>query len=199
MQITTLAIIFTWITLESAAAQESCGIYPPAVRSLGYGGMLDCELKAIGARALWRGLKGDEVQVTRLTFGEGHLRLFRTVTITELRDGSAVLKVDGDNLVDNAFTDIRPLRRRTIKLTKGEIARLNALGEASGTWAFETGTWDREGLFLHCQVLDLERINAAGYRSASVNISCNRPQKLMPFVLEVMRLAKMREQQALIY
>ncbi len=45
---------------------------------------------------------------------------------------------------------------------------------------------------MHCQTLDMERVNAAGYRVSVVNIGCNQPKKLTPFVDEVVRLAKMK-------
>ncbi|MFN3864077.1 MAG: hypothetical protein ACK4RT_07330 [Erythrobacter sp.] len=74
------------------------------------------------------------------------------------------------------------------------MARLSALAQQSGTFDHAVGTWDRsaegeEGIYLHCQTLDMERVDAGGYRLSSANIGCNRPARLMPLVDEVIRLA----------
>jgi len=114
--------------------------------------------------------------------------------ITALPDGSGRLEVVGGGFkrrdVRSLWVDLRPVRRR---LSPEALAGLTALAEQSGTFDHAVGTWDQgpdgeEELFLHCQTLEMERVDAAGYRFSSVNIGCNQPQKLMPLVDEVIRL-----------
>jgi hypothetical protein len=37
-------------------------------------------------------------------------------------------------------------------------------------------------MYLHCEILEMERADTSGYRYSSVNISCNRPRKLEPLL-----------------
>ena len=57
-----------------------------------------------------------------------------------------------------------------INLTSDDLARLDKLAEEAGAFEFERSSWDGEGLYLHCQTLDIERANPAGYRVSVVNI-----------------------------
>ena len=65
---------------------------------------------------------------------------------------------------------------------------IDRLAGASGTFDFDVGSWDDEEIYLHCQSLAMERANHAGYRFSSVNIGCNRPEKLAPLVAKVIDL-----------
>ena len=71
------------------------------------------------------------------------------------------------------------------------MSKLNALAAQSGVWEFDIGSWDGDELYMHCQLLEMERANRAGYNYSSVNIGCNHPAKLMPLVDEVVRLAEL--------
>jgi hypothetical protein len=131
----------------------------------------------------------------RFTFSSGHSLFWRSVTITRRADGTGLLEVVGGgrrNHDDRSpWIDLKPKRR---KLSAEQTAALSTLADQSGTFDHEVGTWDRspdgeDEIFLHCQTLELEQGNAAGYRFSSANIGCNRPAKLMPLVDAVIRLA----------
>lgn len=173
---------------------ESCGIYPPDVPF--YGGWSGCDLKRLRQPALWKGLPDGAQQVTRLTFTDGHVFFWRTVTITHYANGKGELTVRGTSRPSPVRPPMPAVVRRTIKLSAEDLARIDRLAEAAGVFEFERGSWDRNGdgeeIYMHCQTLDMERANAAGYRVSVVNIGCNQPKKLMPFVNEVVRLAKMK-------
>ncbi len=180
--------------LQAEPDSESCGLFPPDMPF--YGGFSGCALKRAGQPPLWKGLPKGAEQVIRLTFTDGHAFFWRSVTIARKTDGTGVLTVIGTSRP----TRIRPpmpeaVRRRT-KLSQDDIVRLDRLADEAGVFEFERGTWDANGadgdIYLHCQTLDMERANAAGYRVSVVNIGCNQPKKLMPFVNEVVRLAKMK-------
>ncbi|MEO9130497.1 MAG: hypothetical protein ABI240_04750 [Sphingomonas sp.] len=156
---------------------NSCGMYPDGVNT-GYSG---CILREAGEKPLWhrpsrRGVR----QQIRLTFTEGHLAYTKLIDFEERADGSGIIR-------------LRTLRRksdsgsiessRTIHhVTSAEVATINRLGSASDTWDQPIGSWDGDELFLHCETLDMERRVLDGYSFSSVNISCNQPEKLMPFV-----------------
>ncbi|MEE4315554.1 MAG: hypothetical protein V2I74_01085, partial [Erythrobacter sp.] len=143
---------------------------------------------------LWQGLPDGAGQVMRFTFTSGHALFWRSVTITARPDGDGVLEVVGGDFarrdIRSPWVDLKPKRRR---LSRKSMAALNALAEQSGTFDHEVGTWhsgDPPGtIYLHCQTLELERADAAGYRFSSINIGCKRPAKLMLLVDEVIRLA----------
>ncbi|HMT44283.1 MAG TPA: hypothetical protein PKA59_06990, partial [Chakrabartia sp.] len=72
-------------------------------------------------------------------------------------------------------------------------AAVNRLAVESGTFDFAAGSWDdMQEVYVHCQLLEMERADASGYRYSSINIGCNQPKKLMPFVEHVMALAKIK-------
>ena len=179
-----------------AAAADDCQMLPPAVREAeAYAGYSASRMCEAGLKPLWKGVPEGAAQVMRFTFSSGHAMFWRSVTITTLPDGSGRLEVVGGGFerrdVRSPWIDLKPVRRR---LKADDIAALTALAGQSGTFDHEVGTWDRrpdgeEEIFLHCQTLELERADAAGYRFSSVNIGCNRPDKLMPLVDAVIRLA----------
>jgi len=179
----------------AAAAEADCQMLPPAVSGAGvYSGYSESRMCAAGLKPLWQGVPDGAAQVMRFTFSSGHAFFWRSVAITALPDGSGRLEVVGGGFkrrdVRSLWVDLRPVRRR---LSPEALAGLTALAEQSGTFDHAVGTWDQgpdgeEELFLHCQTLEMERVDAAGYRFSSVNIGCNQPQKLMPLVDEVIRL-----------
>ena len=177
-----------------ARAQERCGIYPDIVYEQAlYRAFSACDLKKLGEPVLWQGLPADTRQVTRFVFTEGHGAFLRVVRITEFADGTAEMRVRGMGRTGENFRETRE-RGRRIRLSADTIARIEALAAQADAWKYEVGTWDNQEngephLFLHCQLLEMERANGEGYRYSSVNISCNRPAKLMPLVDEVARLA----------
>lgn len=180
----------------AAAETRECEILPPEVSETAlYAGFSESRMCDAGLKPLWQGVPDGAEQVMRFTFSSGHALFWRSVTITQLPDGSGRLEVVGGGYgrrgVRSPWVDIRKVRRR---LAADDLAKLIDLANQSGTFEHAVGTWDRsvnaEGeIFLHCQTLELERADAAGYRFSSVNIGCNRPPALMPLVDEVIRLA----------
>lgn len=169
---------------------EGCGIFPPDMPF--YGGWSGCRLKELNLPALWKGLPKDAAQITRLTFTDGHAYFFRTVTITRRTDGSGFLTVDGTSRATSIRPAMPAVVRRSFKLTPDDLVRIDRLAEEAGAFKFERGSWDGEEMYMHCQTLDMERVNAAGYRVSVVNIGCNQPAKLMPFVRAVVQFAKLK-------
>ncbi|WP_086607355.1 hypothetical protein [Erythrobacter donghaensis] len=177
-----------------AAAADDCEILPPQVRERAvYAGFSAKRMCEAGLKPLWQGLPDGAGQVMRFTFTSGHDLFWRSVTITARPDGSGYLEVVGGGFVRrdirSPWVDLKPKRRR---LSRKSMAALNTLAEQSGTFDYEVGTWHAgdppDTLYVHCQTLELERADAAGYRFSAVNIGCKRPEKLMPLVDEVIRL-----------
>lgn len=193
-----IALPFLVLALSAAAAAdeptEFCGIFPPDMPF--YGGWAGCDLKKLRQPALWRGLPKGAEQVIRLTFTDGHTFFWRSVTITRLADGTGLMTVLGTSRPTSIRPPMREKVHRRMRLSAEDLARIDRLADEAGVFDLERGSWDRvgdgEAIYLHCQTLDMERINAAGYRVSVVNIGCNQPRKLMPFVREVVRLAKMK-------
>jgi hypothetical protein len=178
----------------AAAAPKDCRILPPNVReSAVYAGFSESRMCEAGLKPLWQGLPEGAAQVMRFTFSSGHALFWRSVTIIQLPDGSGRMEVVGGGFerrdVRSSWVDLRPVRQR---LKADDIAALTALAEQSSAFDHEVGTWHADDppgtLYLHCQTLELERVDAAGYRFSSVNIGCKRPARLMPLVDEVIRL-----------
>lgn len=182
------AVGFGWSTPGEAA---TCEIIPESVsQSSAYSGFAESRMCKAGLPALWKGLPEGVVSTMRFTFTSGHSMFFRTVTITEFTNGKNRLEVVGGGHVKRdvrtAWQDIRPVRR---KLSAEDLASIRALTEETGAFEHEIGTWDKRDnnmeIFLHCQLLEMERMDAQGYRFSSVNIGCNRPKRLMPLVDEI--------------
>ncbi len=195
-----IALPFLALALSAAAAaegrEEFCGIFPPDMPF--YGGWSGCNLKQLRQPALWRGLPEGAEQVIRLTFTDGHTFFWRSVTITRKADGTGLMTVLGTSRPTSIRPPMKEKVHRRMRLSPEDLARIDRLAEEAGTFDFERGTWDGTGddneeIYMHCQTLDMERINAAGYRVSVVNIGCNQPKKLMPLVNEVVRLAKMKQ------
>ena len=179
-----------------AAAKDDCQMLPPAVgEAQVYSGHSASRMCEAGLKPLWQGVPEGAAQVMRFTFSSGHALFWRSVTITQLPDGSGRMEVVGGGFerrdVRSPWVDLRPVRRR---LSADALATLAALAQQSGTFDNAIGTWDERAdgearIFLHCQTLDMERADPAGYRFSSINIGCNRPAALMPLIDEVIRLA----------
>lgn len=172
---------------------SECGTFPASVRRYTiYGGMSDCYLSRIGEKPLWRDLAEDHVQTLRFTFVHGHALFFRSVRIDTLPDGSGRMVVDGTNRRASIRQESKRIGPHTVQLSGEEMAQIDRLVAQPGTFEHEIGTWDKtdgDTLYMHCQTLDLERADADGYRTSSVNIGCNHPNKLMPLIEEIVRLA----------
>jgi hypothetical protein len=168
----------------SANAEEGCDVYPPEV-TLGYS---DCVLRDAVEKPLWRSaLERGVLQEIRFTYTEGHLAYTNIIHVTQHVDGRAILRF-------RSFRRQRDGRRTLIadrirRLSANEVGMVDRLGTASGTWEHRIGSWDGDELYMHCETLDMERATSAGYRYSSVNIGCNKPEKLMPFVNFVTQLA----------
>lgn len=181
-----------------------CGMLPPSVTSsLAYSGWSACEMRKADQKPIWNGLPPGTKQVTRFIFTQGHGLFYRAITITELEDGTNQLKVSGTRNPRGRAGDEQKIRSIRRKLSPDIVSEINALADKAGAFEFEAGTWDNEtgeegeegeevGIYLHCQLLEMERANPQGYRFSSVNIGCNQPEKLMPLVREIVRQAKMK-------
>lgn len=169
-------------------AAEGCGMYPEAVyETVIASGWSDCDLKDAGEPTLWQKIPNELKQVTRFVFTEGHGSFFRFVTITEKLDGTGEMKIGGADHDKRDHATRLPHRSR--QLSREQISRLNALGAQSDPWKFDVGSWDGDEIYMHCQLLEMERANADGYRYSSVSIGCSHPTKLMPLADEIVRLA----------
>ena len=184
---------FAWTTPATAA---TCEIIPESVsQSDAYAGFSESRMCDAGLEPLWKGLPEGVASTMRFTFTSGHSMFFRTVTITEFSDGTGRLEVVGGGHVKRdvrtAWHDMRPLRR---KLSVEDLTSIRTLAEQTGAFEHEIGTWDKRDndmeIFLHCQLLEMERADARDYRFSSVNIGCNRPNKLMPLVDEIIARGK---------
>ena len=182
-----LALAFT--PAAGKAGESGCGTYPAHVVASLYSGWSGCQMKRDGHKPLWQGLPAGTAQVTRFVFTEGHGLFYRVITMTEAADGTANLIVSGSQLRRSVRQSQRRMAPRRVRLTEQQVARIGRLGEETGAWDFAEGSWDGDGIYMHCQVLDMERANVGGYQHSSVNIGCNKPQKSMPLVDEIIRLA----------
>jgi hypothetical protein len=179
--------IAIFVAASTAGASDGCGTYPKDVfEKTISAGWSDCELKIAGEHPLWKKIPDAGTRITRFVFTEGHTSFFRFVTITEKPDGTGELKVGGGDRSERS----RVFRRS--RLSTDQISKLNLLAMQSGAWKFEIGSWDGDEIYMHCQLLEMERADAKGYRYSSVNIGCNHPTKLMPFVNEVVRVAGLK-------
>lgn len=186
------AVLIAALLAAPAMAQPNeakCELLPKNVREAAvYSGFSESRMCDAGLPPLWKGLPENTASVMRFTFSSGHSMFWRTVTITQLSDGSARLDVVGGDFarpdVRSPWRDLKPVRRT---LSADELASVQKLASDAGAFEHEIGTWDKrpEGsteIFLHCQLLEMERVDSAGYRFSSVNIGCNRPSRLMPLV-----------------
>ena len=181
--------VMTFSCAGKSLAAGSCGTYPKAVyEKTMSAGWSDCDLKKIGEQPLWEKLPSGHTTILRFVFTEGHGSFFRFVTISEHPDGTGQLKVGGGDRGKRA----RIFRRST--LSSDQISTLNSLGSQSDAWKFDVGSWDGDEIYMHCQFLEMEKADAEGYRYSSINIGCNHPGKLMPFVNEVVRLSGLKSE-----
>lgn len=195
-----LALATAMLACAGSAKADDCGTFPKEVREQSiYGGFADCALKKLGEPPLWKGLPSGTAQVMRFTFTDGHALFFRAVTIIERQDGTTELIAVGTQRRSGIGTPERRLPVHRRRLSAEQIARIHQLAEQAEPWNFAVGTWDGDEAYLHCQTLDMERANAAGYRFSSVNISCNQPSKLMPLVHEIASLAGLQIDGAVFY
>lgn len=186
-----------WLTSPATARDGLCEIISEEVRaSSAYSGYSESRMCKAGLPALWKGLPDNAQSVMRFTFSSGHSMFFRTVTITQRTDGSARLDVVGGGFarrdVRTPWRDMKPVRK---KLSADRFASVRTQASDAGAFDHAIGSWDQrpEGsneIFMHCQLLEMERIDATGYRFSSVNIGCNRPKRLMPLVDAVIDLGK---------
>ena len=173
-----------------APASDRCGMYPDAVYATIYGAWSDCLLREIGEKPLWHGVTRREYrQQIRFTFTQGHAAYTKIIDFAERPDRTGVVEFRTVVREDGVAT-VRERRRYAI--SAADVAKLDALGESTGAWHFTTGSWDDDEMYMHCQMLDMERINAEGYRYSSVNIGCNHPARLMPLVDFLTSLAKLQ-------
>jgi len=157
-----------------------CGMYPAAVYELTYSAWADCRLRGVGEKPLWGGVTNPRYhQQARFTFNDGHMRYTKVINFVELSNGTGLIELK-TVVPDDGQLDVRD--RRRVKLSAQDVLRFNELARASDAWKFETGSWDGAEMYLHCEVLEMERADTSGYRYSSVNISCNRPRKLEPLL-----------------
>lgn len=193
-----LTLPLLWLAIPAtapAAGEDSrCGIYPKAVADLVYGGFSACVMRDLGEKPLWTGLEPKYRRQMRFAYTNGQAPGLRVIDFVELPDGSGKISLKAAKWKpgeEPAFSVDRSWR-----VSPADVAMLNRLGEESDAWKFEIGSWDGEDLYVDCDTLDMERIDAAGYRYSSVNISCNHPNKLMPLLEFVASLAKLKRDEA---
>ncbi len=175
-----------------AVAEETQRFFPPKVWSgVYYAGMGLSALEWLREKPIWHGLEDGLVRQTRFVFADGHPNKTRILHIRERVDGSGTLHVFS---IDEGPRKPRRIDRRSvIKLDAASVATINRLVAESGTFDFEVGSWDdKDDIYVHCQTLQLERMDVGGYRYSSLNIGCNQPAKLMPLVEHVMALARIK-------
>ena len=169
-------------------------MFPAEVHDLTYAGWSDCFLRGVGEQPLWKGpIKRGTRQQIRFIFTDGHFRYVRVINFTELADGTGRIERKTILRAGSRY-NVEDTRRR--KVSAAEVERLNDLAATSDAWKFQTGSWDGEEVYLHCQTLDMERADPAGYRFSSVNISCNRPRKLEPLLEFITSLAGLKPDKA---
>ena len=191
-----LILPLMWLAMPSAAPAEQgpndqyCGMYPPEISDTGYGGFSSCQLKDLGEKPLWKGLNPKYRQQIRLTYTNGQQPGFRVIDFVERPDGTGRIRMreswwaPGDEpevTIDTSFW-----------VSAADVAKINALGAESTAWQLPMSTWDRNEIYMHCDTLDMERIDAAGYRYSFINISCNQPKRLMPFLAHMAKLARLK-------
>jgi hypothetical protein len=177
---------------QGPGSARNCGTYPPEVYQQVYTAFADCWLRQMGEKPLWKSrLTAHYPQQIRFTFVDGHLSYAQVIDFVEFADGSGRVKLktvrprgaDGKLTVEV---------RRNARVSPEDVGRLNALAASSEVWKFEIGSWDGDEIYVHCQTLDMERIDSAGYRFSSVNISCNRPRNPEPLLDHLTGLAGLK-------
>lgn len=169
-----------------AFAKAKRTFFPEAVYNQVYAAWAEEQLKHVGEKPLWHGVEGKGIaRQTRFMFVDGHPNKTRILHIRERVDGTGTMGVF--SLDDHPF---RVERRDVIDLSKDQIGVFTALIAQAGAFEFELGSWDGDELYMHCQLLEMERVDASGYRYSSVNIGCNQPAKLIPLIEQVMAWAK---------
>jgi len=176
-----ISILFLATSFSGLAKADDCGTYPAEVHNLVYGGFSDCTLQQAGEKPLWHGLtQSGALQQIRFTFTEGHSLYTKVINFDEQADGSGTIRLR--TIRHDPVKGLIVSSQKSRRVTSDEVAKIDSFGLSSGTWEHAIGTWDENEVFLHCETLDMERVTHEGYRFASVNISCNQPEKLMPFV-----------------
>ncbi|MEL1251486.1 hypothetical protein [Aurantiacibacter gilvus] len=186
---TTPSAISNSATHQQAGPQ--CNLLPAEVwSSTAYAGWSQGQLCNAGQGPLWQGTPDGIARITRFTFTHGHASFFRYAVISERDDGRAWIEFGGggygEDGVRSGWEALEPHRR---DLSAEDLARFNALAESTGTFEHSVGTWDGGELYMHCQLLEMERAEGSDYSFSSVNIGCNQPERLMPLVRHVMDLA----------
>jgi len=160
-----------------AHAGDRCGTYPEEVAT----GYADCILRDGGEKPLWLGgQRRGVVQEIRLTFTEGHLAYTKVIHLTQRTNGKTSIRLKTLRRARDGRVVV--ITGKSRRLSAQEVAMIDQLGSSSGTWEHRIGSWDGNEFFMHCETLDMERVTSDGYSFSSVNISCNQPQRLMPFV-----------------
>ena len=176
---------------ESKDQSGRCGMYPPSVYDLPYSAWSDCWLHKVGEKPLWNGLtKPTYLQQVRFTFTDGHMRYVKVIDLVELSEGTGLVELK--TIVPDGGGELDTRDERRIKLSAEQVKQFNQLALASDAWKFETGSWDGTDLYLHCETLEMERADRLGYRYSSVNISCNRPDRLEPLLAFVTGLVGLK-------
>jgi hypothetical protein len=179
------ALLISWSAY--ADAKDRCDTYPQEVDT----GYSDCVLRDVGEKPLWRSvLRRGVLQEIRFTFTEGHLAYTKIIHITQRANGKARIRLQ--TVRRNRAGDMIVTGDRSRRLSAKDMAMIDQLGSSSGTWDHRIGSWGGDGIDLHCETLDMERATPGGYSFASVNISCNQPERLMPFVSFVTELVGLK-------
>lgn len=185
-----LGLVGLGLVLATPAAAANCGMYPPEVYSKVHSPWSDCVLKRFGEKPLWKGLTSPKYrQQIRFTITHGHSAYVHVIDFAELLDGSGRIDVRTFYKQRRGHSE-QP--RRFYRVPAPEVATLNRLAGEAGVWELPISSWDGDEWYMHCKMLDMERVDASGFSLSSLSIGCNRPRKLMPFVSHMARLARIK-------
>lgn len=151
-----------------------------------------CDLRRVGEKPLWPALVRPNVfQQIRFCFSEGHSAYTKLIDFVEHSGGAAAIRLRTARY--DAKTGLTVSSQKSRRLTLTEVSTLNQLSLLSGAWKYRTGSWDGpDDFFIHCETLDMERATPSTYSFSSVAISCNQPEKLMPFVTYLTGLVELK-------
>ena len=148
----------------------------------------ECVLKRFGEKPLWKGLTSPKYrQQIRFTITQGYGAYAHVISFAELLDGSG--RIDVRTFYRQRRRHVEQ-PRRFYRVPAAEVATLNRLAGEAGVWDLPISSWEDGELYMHCKMLDMERVDASGFSLSSVSIGCVRPPKLMPFVSQLARLAR---------
>jgi hypothetical protein len=181
-------------------AETAISMFPPDAIELddNYRDWYGPELEQLAEKPLWPDTgAAQEKEIVRFLFIPGAARVkgrHSSVIRIEIADGMARL------ITRAKFNHFgrRSIRTLTTKnLSIGQIAKLRELANQAEAWKFRVGSWDKhdpESVYIHCTELIMERQTRSDYAVSRALISCNQPNRLMPFVNYIAELAEQKHE-----